>query len=120
MLEANVYKLENIQEFTNNKRHNHPSATQKESITTLLAKHKDLFRGKRGKWKGGDVILRLKQDAKLYLAKPCLVPLLQKEEFKKELYRQYDESPLRKLPPLETERLERGFPIFGMPKKDKK
>ena len=48
------------------------------------------------------------------------MPLLQKEEFKKELDQQCEENMLRKLPPLEAETSEWGFPIFGTPNKDKK
>ena len=64
--------------------------------------------------------MRLKQDTKPHLDKPCPVSLPQKEEFKEELDRQYEENTPHKLPPLEVETSDYGFPMFGMPKKDKK
>ena len=88
MLEANVCKPAGTQELTTNEWYDHLSTNQKVSITTLLTKHKESFQGKRGKWKGGYVTLRLKQDAKPHLAKPRPVPLPQKDELKKELDQQ--------------------------------
>ena len=59
-LEANIHKPADTQEFTTNEQYDHLSTNQKEIITTLLTKHKELFQGTRGKWKGSDVTLSLK------------------------------------------------------------
>ena len=62
----------------------------------------------------------MKPDAKPRMTRPCPTPLLQRDEYKKELDRKCSEGILQKLPPIEAENSEWGFPIFGVPKKDEK
>ena len=55
---------------------------------------------------GPAVTLKLKPNAKPYLAYLCPVSLPQREQFKKELDRQCDISALQLLPPEEAEQTE--------------
>ena len=64
--------------------------------------------------------MRLKPNSVPCLARPHPVPLPQREEFKKELDCQETEGIIRRLSPIEVEKFERAFPVFGVPKKDKK
>ena len=64
--------------------------------------------------------LRLKPNAKPYLARPYPVPLPQRAQFKKELDWQEDIGVLHLLTPKEAEETEWAFSMFGIPKKNKK
>ena len=54
------------------------------------------------------------------MVRPHNVPLPQRKQFKMELDRQCDEGIMRKLSPEEAENAEWGFPMFGVPKKNKR
>ena len=87
VLEASIYELANLQNFYASNKHDRLSKLQKEKMTRLLQKHNALFQGKRRKWKGGGVEIRLKPSAKPCVARTYQIPLHQQSEFKKELDR---------------------------------
>ena len=120
VLEVNVYKAANLEEELAGEKYKYLKIEKRNELYKLLVKYKDLFQGKRGIWQGDDVTLELTDDATPYMAKPYPVPLPQRKKFKKELYRQELEGILRLLPPIEAEKSEWGFPMFGIPKKNKR
>lgn len=96
----------------------HISADQREKLLALLTKHKALFAGKRGEWKGGTVSLKLKEGYKGVRHKPYSIPNKDKTVVKDEFFRQCDTRALRLLSPEEAEEREFCFPAMGIPKKD--
>ena len=120
VLEVSTYVPANLENLATSDKCDYLSKSQKEKTTQLLQKHDALFQGKRGKWKGDDVELRLKTNAKPCMERPRPIPLPRRSEFKKKLGRWCSEGILRKLPLLEVDKTEWGFPTFGAPKKDKK
>ena len=84
----------------------------------VLNKHEKLFQGKRGKWKGNPVTLTLTQDAKPFRCSSCPIPLKQRSELEKEVYRKCGIRALRQLPAEEIEEREYISPAFGVAKKD--
>ena len=54
----------------------------------MLNKHGKLFQGKRGEWTGNPVTLALTKDAKPFRCGSYPIPLKQRNELEKEVYRQ--------------------------------
>ena len=63
----------------------------------LLIKHKTLFNGQLGTWKGRPVNIELKPEAKLYYAKAYKVAHIYEQTFKKELERLREIGALRRV-----------------------
>ena len=86
---------------------------QQQKLLTLLEKYSDLFDGTLGKWKGTEVDLELKEDAKPYHAKAYPVPRVHKDTVYNEVQRLVRIGVLKKV-----NRSEWAAPSFIIPKKD--
>jgi len=87
---------------------------QREALLTLLAKYESLFDGNLGEWKGQEVKLELKPDAKPYHARAFPVPRCHANTLKLEVERLCKIGVLKKV-----NRSEWAAPTFLIPKKDK-
>jgi hypothetical protein len=96
----------------------HLNAEQKGQLLTVLRKHKDLFQGKRGNWKGQPVSFEVIDGAVPVWSRPYPTPLKNREIFKNEVYRQCEIGAMRELTAEEVEEREWASPCFGIPKKD--
>ena len=87
ILQGNKYVAPDLDEVVMGDKYRHLDKEKKQQLVGLLKKHERMFQVKRGVWKGSDVMLQLKDEAKPYLAKPYSVPFPQREQFLKELER---------------------------------
>ncbi len=94
------------------------NAEQKKQLLTVFRKHKAIFAGKRGNWKGEEVSIRLKEGAKPYYTRPYPIPLKHLDATKHKLERQCDIGALRRLTGKECKVNKWAFPAFGVPKKN--
>ena len=84
----------------------------------VLNKHTKLFQGKCGEWTGNSVALSLTKYAKPFRCGPYPIPLKQRNELEKEVYRQCGIGALRQLSAEEIEERDYISPAFGVAKKD--
>lgn len=91
---------------------------QKAKILTVLCKHKDLFQGKRGNWKGQPISIEVIDRATPVWSRPYPTPLKKCNIFKEEVYRQCDIGALHELSAEEVKVHEWASPCFGVPKKE--
>ncbi len=61
------------------------TSKQQTELLQVLTKHKSLFAGKHGEWKGTPITISLFKGAKPFWAKPYPIPLKKCEVFKEEL-----------------------------------
>ena len=92
--------------------------SQKAALFNLLEKHKELFEGKRGNWKGKPISIELKDDAEAVWSRPYPIPLKNRDVVEKEFDRQCAIGAMRKLSAEEIEERDYCFPAFGTPKSD--
>jgi hypothetical protein len=97
---------------------NYLNEDQKSELLSVLRKHKELFQGARGNWKGQPVSIEVNDNATPVWSKPYPTPLRNRETFKEEVYRQCSIGALRELSASEIEEREWASPCFGVPKKD--
>jgi hypothetical protein len=86
---------------------------QQLSLLRLLQKYEALFDGTLGKWNTDPVNIELREDAKPVSSRYYPVPKINKETFRKELFRLVD---IGVLTPVQDS--EWGTPVFIIPKKD--
>jgi hypothetical protein len=91
---------------------------QKAMLLSMLVKHKNLFLGKRGEYKGQPVNIEVEEGATPVWSKPYPIALKNREVFKTEVYRQCNIGALRELGPEEIEQREWASPCFAVPKKN--
>jgi hypothetical protein len=90
---------------------------QKAMLLSMLVKHKNLFLGKRGEYKGQPVNIEVEEGATPVWSKPYPIALKNREVFKTEVYRQCNIWALCELGPEEIEQREWASPRFAVPKK---
>ena len=111
------YKPANLEEFVQNKCNN-LTLQQKGKILGVLNKHEKLFQGNCGEWTGNKVTVTLTKGAKPFRCSPYIIPLKQRNELEKEVYRQCGIGALRQPSVEEIEERDYMSPAFGVAKKD--
>ena len=110
-IKKSKYEAANLVEVANNQ--SNLDSNQKGKFYQLLKRCKNLFLGKKGKWKGSKVSIELKEDAKPVQSKPYKVPQAHVKVFKEEIDRLVDIGLFTKV-----ELAEWSSPTFCIPKKD--
>lgn len=111
ILEAK-YEAADLDEIADNATHITPE--ERDMLRAVLYKHKTLFDGTLGQWKGEDLKIELKPDAKPYHARAFPIPKIHTEVLKTEVERLCGLGVLKKV-----NRSEWAAPTFIVPKKDK-
>ena len=90
---------------------------QRKDHLQILLNHKAVFQVKKSKWKGSEVHIKLKENAKPFCGRPYPIPLKQVAATKDEVYHQYRIGVIWELAPRKPRVIYVDFLVLGFPRR---